>query len=81
MISFTDIIPDKVQGVGGIIMAETIVDLRSNQPYRRLNNMKVLVRWCRSRHAMGLDLDSWLFTVDDMSSCREELDVEEYSQP
>ena len=30
---------------------------------------------------MGLDLDSRLFMVDDMSRCREELDTEEDSQP
>ena len=30
---------------------------------------------------MGLDLDSWLFTVNEMSSCRHKLDTEEDSQP
>ena len=30
---------------------------------------------------MGLDLDSWLFTVNEMSSCRHKLDMEEDSQP
>ena len=30
---------------------------------------------------MGLDLDSLLFTVDEMSRCREELYMEEDSQP
>ena len=30
---------------------------------------------------MGLDLESMLFTFDDMSRCREELDMEEDSQP
>ena len=30
---------------------------------------------------MGLDLDSRLFTVDEISRCKEELDMEEDSQP
>ena len=47
IISFTDIIPYKVQGIGKIIMAATTANLKRNQPYRRLNNMKALVQWCR----------------------------------
>ena len=62
-------------------MAETAAAHMRNQTYRRLNNIKALVHWCRIRHAMGLDLGSRLFTVENMSRCREELDMEEYSQP
>ena len=58
MISFTYIRTDKVKGIGEIIMAATTDDLRRNQNYRRLNNIKVLVHWSRSRHVMVLDLYS-----------------------
>ena len=81
MISFTEIIPDKVQGIGKIIMATTTAALSSNQPYQIFNNIKAWVHWCRSRNAMGLDLDSRLFMVDEMGWCRENLDTEEDSQP
>ena len=47
MISFTDIIPDKVQGTREKIMAETTAALRRNQPYQILDNIKALVHWCR----------------------------------
>ena len=70
MISFTEIIPDKVQGIGESIMAATKAALSSNQPYWRLNNIKVLVHWCRIRHAMGFDLESRMFIVKEMSRCR-----------
>ena len=50
---FTDIRTDEIQGIAKIIMASTTSDLRSNQPYWRLNDIKVLVHWCRSRHTMG----------------------------
>ena len=50
MISFKEIRPDEVQGIGKRIMAATTADLRSNQPYWRLNNIKALVHWCGSRH-------------------------------
>ena len=70
MISFIDIIPYKVQGVGERIMAKTPAYIRINQPYWILNNIKVLVHWYSSRHAMVLDLDSRLFTVDGMSRCK-----------
>ena len=55
MIYLTEIILYEVQGIGKRIMAATTPALRSNQPYRRLNNIRALVHWCRSRHAMGLD--------------------------
>ena len=47
MISFTEIIPDKVQGIGKIIMATTTAALSSNQPYKIFNNIKAWVHWCR----------------------------------
>ena len=56
MISFTEIRPDEVKKIGKRIMATTIAALRSTQPYWRLNNIKMLVHWCRSRYEMGLDL-------------------------
>ena len=62
-------------------MAATTADLGSNQPSRRFKNIKALVHWCRSQHAMGLDLDSRLFTVDKMSRCREKFYMVENSQP
>ena len=62
-------------------MDSTTAAIRSNKPYRILNNSKALVQWCRRQHAMGLDLDSQMFTVDDMSRYRVELDTEENSQP
>ena len=68
MISFIEIKSDKLQGIGKNIMAATTDALRSNQPYRILNNIKMLAHCCRSLHAMGLDLDSRVFTVDEMSS-------------
>ena len=71
MISFIDIIPDKVQGTREKIMAETTAALRRNQPYQILDNIKALVHWCRSRHTMGFYLDSRLFTVNEMSRCIE----------
>ena len=52
MISFTEIRPYEVQGIGEIIMAATTAALRSNQPYQILNNIKVLVHWCRIRYAI-----------------------------
>ena len=70
MISFTEVIQDKGQEIGESIMAATTASLISNKPYRRLNNIKALVHWFRSRQAMGLDLYSRLFTIDAMSRCR-----------
>ena len=64
-----------------MIIAATTASLMSNQNDLRLKNIKELVHWCRNRHAMKLDPDSRMFTVDDMSRCREELDMEEDSQP
>ena len=80
MISFTHIISDKVNWIWKRIMATTTTAIRSNQPYRILNNIKALVHWCRSQHAMESDLNSRLFTVAKMSMCREELETEEDSQ-
>ena len=64
-----------------MIMAATIAALRSNKHYLRWNTIKALVHWFRIRHAMGLDLGSRLFTVDEMTRCRVELEIEEDSQP
>ena len=64
-----------------MIIAATTDSLMSNQNDLRLKNIQELVHWCRNRHAMKLDPDSRMFTVDDMSRCREELDMEEDSQP
>ena len=81
MISFAEIRPDEVQGIGKRIMASTTSSLQSNQPYRKLNNIKALIHWCRCRHANGKNLDSRLFTEIEMNRRREELDMKGNSQP
>ena len=81
MISFAEIRPDEVQGIGKGIMASSSSSLRSNQAYRKLNNVKALIHWCRRRQAMGKYLVSRLFTEIEMNRCREELDMKEDSQP
>ena len=54
---------------------------KKQHPNWRLNNIKALVHWYKSRDIMGLPLDSRLFTIKEMKRSREVLDMQNDTQP
>ena len=62
-------------------MASTSASLWINQLYRMLNNINVLIHWCRCRHATGTSLDLSLFREIEINRFREELDLKDDSWP